>query len=124
MTRQITAPGIGRKGHSAARRIGLIAVGVAVVLAGFVAWGVETEYGSGHGLSIAVIGDHAKVYDTDGDSGTEPVFEGTRAEAEAYTEAQRTSGRNYTIPVLILAAGGALVLFGIRPGRKLGHGAA
>ena len=120
MTAQATGPGVVRTGHPTARRIGLVAVGAIMVLAGMVAWGWETEYGSGHGFSIEVIGDQAKVYDTDADAGNVVVFEGNRAEAEAYTEEQRTSGRNYTIPALIVAAGAALVLAGVWPRRKRG----
>lgn len=118
MTAQTTRPGIERKGHRAARRIGPIVVGVILVLAGAVAWGWETEYGSGRGFSVEVIGDEATVYDTDGDSGTRLVFEGTEAEADAYLEEQRTSGRNYTIPALIMVAGGAVVLVGVWPRRN------
>ena len=118
MTAQQTTRGVVRKGHPAARRIGLIAVGALMVLAGMVAWGWETEYGSGHGFSIEVIGDQAKVYDTDEDAENVVVFEGTRAEADAYVEEQQTSGRNYTVSVLILAAGGALLLVGVWPRKK------
>ena len=121
MTAQQTTRGVVRKGHPAARRIGLIAVGAIMVLAGMVAWGWETEYGSGHGFSVAVVGDQAKVYDADGDSDNVVVFEGTRAEADAYVDEQRTSGRNYTVSVLILVAGGALVLVGVWPRRKRGE---
>ena len=109
---------IERKGHPAARRIGLIAIGAIMVLAGMVAWGWETEYGYGHGFSVEVIGDQATVYDTDEDADNVVVFEGTKAEADAYVDEQRTSGRNYTVSVLILTAGGALLLVGVRPRKK------
>lgn len=115
MTAQQTNREIVHAGHPTARRIGLIGIGAMFVLAGVVAWGWETEYGSGHDLSVEVIGDEATVYDTVGDSESVVVFEGTRAEAEAYTEEQRTTGRDYTISALILAAGGAIVLVGVRP---------
>ena len=120
MTAQQTDRGVMHTGHPAARRIGLIAVGVVVILAGFVAWGWETEYGSGHGFSIHIIGNDARVYDTDEQAGNVVVFEGTRAEADAYVDEQRASGRNYVIPMLVLAAGGALVLVGVWPRSKRG----
>ena len=123
MTAQQTNREVVHAGHPRVRRIGLIGVGVIFVLAGVVAWGWETEYGSGHGFSVEVIGDEATVYDTVGDSGNVVVFVGSRAEAEAYTEAQRTTGRNYTISALILAAGGAIVLVGVWPRSQRGVGA-
>ena len=123
MTAQQTNREVVHVRHPTARRIGLIVVGVMFVLAGAIAWGWETEYGSGHGFSVEVIGDEATVFDTNGDSASVVVFEGTRAEAEAYTEAQRTTGRNYTISALILATGGAIVLVGVRPRSQRGVGA-
>jgi len=118
MAAQYTARGVVRRGQPTARRVGPIAVGAILVLAGMVAWGWETEYGSGHGFSIEVIGDQAKVYDTDADGENVVVFEGTRAEADAYVEEQQASGRNYTVSVLILATGGALLLVGAWPRKK------
>lgn len=120
MTERPTDRGPGSSRQRTARSIGLIVLGVVLVLVGMVAWGWETEYGSGNDSMIEVdaITDVAKVYDLDEQAGTrELVFEGTTAEAQAYAEEQRTSGRNYMIPALILAAGGALILLGVWPRR-------
>jgi len=88
-------------------------------LIGSVAWGLETEYGSsGTNFGVEVIGNEAKVYDVNEQTGAKLVFEGTEAEAMAYTEEQRIAGRNYLIPGLILAGATGLVLVAAVPGRS------
>jgi hypothetical protein len=109
----------GRGGLSRPVRIGLAVLGVFMGLIGSVAWGLETEYGSsGTNFGVEVIGNEAKVYDVNEQTGAKLVFEGTEAEAMAYTEEQRIAGRNYLIPGLILAGATGLVLVAAVPGRS------
>ncbi len=94
-----------RGGLSRPVRIGLAVLGVFMGLIGWAAWGFETEYGSsGTNFGVEVIGNEAKVYDVNEQTGTRLVFEGTEAEAMAYTEEQRVEGRNYLVPGLVLVA--------------------
>ena len=105
-----------RGGLSRRVRIGLAVLGVFMGLIGWVAWGFETEYGSsGTNFGVEVIGNEAKVYDVNEQTGTRLVFEGTEAEAMAYSEEQRIAGRNYLVPGLILAGATGLVLVAVVP---------
>ena len=99
-------------------RAALALLGAAVVLCGFVAWALETEYGGWDeaDLGHAVVGydeatGRAAVYASDGGA---VLFEAdSLAEVDAWIEDQRT--RNYTVPTLLIAGGGVLVLVGVMP---------
>lgn len=108
-------------------RITLAALGLLVVFAGWVAWDVETEYGGNPVGGAEISNGVTRVFDVDeqsvdaeGHAVTTIVFEGTEAEAREFMEERWNEGRNYTIPVVIIALGGMLVLGAVFPpfGRK------
>lgn len=108
-------------------RILMVVFGVFGVLVGLVAWSLETEYG-GNGVGGSETSNGVtRVFDVDeqsvdaeGHAGTTIVFEGTEAEAREFMEERWNEGRNYTIPAVIIALGGMLVLGALFPpfGRK------
>lgn len=108
-------------------RILMMVLGVFGVLVGQVAWSLETEYG-GNGVGGAEASNGVtRVFDVDeqsvdaeGHAVTTIVFEGTEAEAREFMEERWNEGRNYTIPVVIIALGGTLVVGAVFPpfGRK------
>lgn len=108
-------------------RITLAALGLLVVFSGWVAWDVETEYGGNPVGGAETSNGVTRVFDVDeqsvdaeGHAVTTIVFEGTEAEAREFMEERWNEGRNYTIPVVIIALGGMLVLGAVSPpfGRK------
>lgn len=98
----------------------LVVMGMALGFVGVVAWSLEAEYGAGtnHVVETDSASDVGRVYEVDEQTGTqELLFEGTVAEAEAFAEERRTTGRNFLIPVLLIAGGAGLFAFGIWPRR-------
>jgi hypothetical protein len=91
-------------------RIVLISVGLLVVLSGLFAWSVEDSYGAGLDYSLMPKDGRIQVFETS--SGSEPVFVGTREEANAYMEEQRAARESFVIPGAIIAAGAILVVVG------------
>jgi hypothetical protein len=104
--------------------------GIGAILAGLAGWSLENEYGtSGPARWLETAGGTAVVFEgegaTDGDPEGTQVFEGTVEQAEAYIAEHDAADarRNYTVPVLLIAAGGALVIWAVLPRRHaLGAG--
>lgn len=106
--------------RSIAVRVVLIVLGALVIFSGYVAWALETEYGGDPDRQEYVVGQEAggpvRAFTID-DNGEEIVaFQGTQEEVDAFLERER-GGRNYTVPALILAAGGIVALLGAWPVR-------
>lgn len=96
-------------------RMLLVLVGLVVMFAGLVAWGVEDEYGSDTNFKIEIRPEgRAFVYDVDeqAQSGS-PVFEGTAQEAAAYVDRRRAEGESFVVPALIVGAGATLVVVSV-----------
>lgn len=98
-------------------RIAFGVAGLLVGLFGFVLWSFEAEYGgSGVGGSetsngvTRVFDIDEQVTDSEGHPVTTMVFEGTKAEANAYIEQRSKEGRNYVIPSLTLSLGVVLLV--------------
>jgi len=103
-------------------RAGLVVGGALVVLVGLAAWSLETEYG-GNGVGgsatsngvTRVFDVNEQVLDDEHQSVTTIVFEGTETEARAFMEQRWNEGRDYTIPALIIALGGIMILSAFVP---------
>jgi len=97
-------------------RIVLILLGLVTVLGGLFAWSVEDSYGSGLDYSLKPRDGRIQVFETS--SGSEPVFVGSREEANAYMEQQRAARESFVIPGAIIAAGAILVVVGALARRR------
>lgn len=98
-------------------RVVLTVGGTLVVLVGLAAWSLETEYGGNGVIGSATSNGVTRVFDIneqslddEHQSVTTIVFQGTEAEARAFMDKRWNEGRNYTIPVLIIALGGIMIL--------------
>lgn len=95
-------------------RILLVIMGLVLLLAGAIGWGLEEVYGGDSDRQEYVIGyedGRGVVYGQDG----AVVFESTDlVGAEAYVANQRGS-RNYSVPIVLLALVGLAILAGISP---------
>lgn len=102
-------------------RILLVLVGLAVVIAGWLSWSFEQEYGSGTNFGLKIKPDKTVVvYDVDEQPGTKsPVFEGSSQDAEAYMEQRRAEGESFVIPGLVVALGVVLFVVGLLPFRRM-----
>jgi hypothetical protein len=107
-------------------RVVLAVGGPVVLLVGWAAWSLETEYGGNGVIGSATSKGITRVFDINEQSlddelqsVTTIVFEGTEAEARAFMEQRWNEGRNYTIPALILALGGIMVMSAFVP--SIGH---
>lgn len=106
-------------------RIVMGGLGVLTVLVGLAAWSFETEYGgnavggseTSNGVTRVFDIDEQSV-DAEGHPVTTIVFEGTEAEANAFIERRWSEGRNYAIPVVLMAVGGILFLGAVSPPYK------
>jgi hypothetical protein len=97
-------------------RISMVLIGLALFLAGNVAWDLESMYGGDPDRQEYVIGwdDELGGAVVLGENG-EMVYEATDIDdAEAWVEAQRGS-RNYTVPILLIVGSAILVLVGVAP---------
>ena len=97
----------------------LILLGLVTVLGGLFAWSVEDSYGSGLDYSLEPEGGRIQVFEAS--AGSEPVFVGSRAEANAYMDQQRAARESFVIPGAIIAAGATLVIVGALAGRRREH---
>jgi hypothetical protein len=98
-------------------RIGVAVLGLVIVIVGLGLRAFQAEYSSG--LNFMIESDGSAVHtvyvvdelnrDVDGNPSLTAVFQGTEAEALAYTEQRRTEEANLTVPWLITGVG-ALVL--------------
>lgn len=108
---------------SRAARVAVGVLGGLVVLVGLVAWGVESEYGSGLNFSAESDGTVYRVFEVD-EQAPDPedrfvvVFEGTEEEASAYIEQRRAEETNLVIPGLIVGVGALIVSAALIPIRK------
>ena len=94
-------------------RVMLVVVGVVLVLAGLVAWGLEQEYGGDPDRPEYVIAHEAgRPVQVLGEFGV--VFEGTQEEVDAWLEEQRGS-RDFTVPILLIVGGAVVGVIGIAP---------
>lgn len=98
-------------------RVVLVVLGSFVVLSGSLMWSLEQEKGGweGSGLGHFVVGEdeqtgRAVVWGEEG----EILFEARRIQdVDAWIESRRN--RDFTIPALVIAGGGLLVVLGIAP---------
>ena len=97
-------------------RIVLIALGLAAVLGGVFAWTVEDESGSGLDFSTEPSDGQIAVYEAE--TGSEPVFVGTRDEAFEYMERRRAAAESFVVPGAIIAVGAILVVVGALAGLR------
>jgi hypothetical protein len=94
----------------------VIVLGVVAALAGLVAWTIEDQYGSGLDFTLRPRDGQIAVYEAQ--TGSEPVFIGSRDEANEYMERRRAAGESFVVPGAIIAAGVILVLVGAFVGRR------
>ena len=97
-------------------RIVLIVVGVVTVLGGLFAWSIEDSYGSG--LDYSLMPEDGRIQVFEASAGEEPVFVGTREEANGYMQRQRAARESFVLPGAIIAAGVIMVLVGAFVGRR------
>jgi hypothetical protein len=95
------------------QRVSLLVLSLIVLFLGAAAWSVEDTYG--HGLDFTLKGRF--VHETAVD---QPVFDGTRQEADEYMERRRDSAeRDFLLPGAIIALGLALLIAAFLPWEKL-----
>jgi hypothetical protein len=100
-------------------RVLLVAGGIVLILAGYVGWALEQEYGGDDDRQEYVMFQEASgPVQVHGDSGV--VFEGTQRQVDAWLEDQR-GGRDFTTPFLLIVGGAMLVLVGVAPSPRKGH---
>ena len=92
-------------------RIGLIVLGLVTALAGLFAWTIEDEYGSGLDFTLKPRDGRTYVYEAQ--TGSEPVFVGSRDEVNVYMEQRRAAGESFVVPGAIIAVGAILVIVGV-----------
>jgi hypothetical protein len=103
----------------------LACIGLVTAFAGFVAWGIEDEYGSGTNFLVEVEGEgpqaHTIVYDLveQPPGRTIKVFEGTQEDAFTSMERRRSAGESFVVPALIIGFGAALLLAALLPYPRL-----
>jgi hypothetical protein len=106
-------------------RLLLACIGLVTAFVGYVAWGIEDEYGSGTNFSLEVDGEgpdaHTIVYDVieQPPGGRVKVFEGTQEDAFAYMDRRRSAGESFVVPGLIIGLGAVLLLAALLPRPRL-----
>ena len=96
-------------------RIGLIVLGLVAILGGVFAWTIEDQYGSGLDFTLKPRDGQTYVYEAQ--TGSEPVFVGSRDEADEYMEQRRAAGESFVVPGAVIAAGAIVVIVGALVGR-------
>ena len=95
-------------------RVFLVLLALILILAGFVGWALETEYGGDSERPEYVIGQEPDGAFVLGENG-EVVYEATDiADAEAWVGSQRGS-RNFTVPILLYVGGALSLILGVSP---------
>jgi hypothetical protein len=79
-------------------------------------WTVEDQYGSRLDFTLKLRDGQTYVYESQ--TGSEPVFVGSRDEANEYMEQRRAAGESFVVPGAIIAAGAILVIVGVLAGRR------
>lgn len=97
----------------------LVVLGLTLGFAGIIAWSFEAEYGAGTNHVIECDGDECSLYNVDEQTGTkELLLVGTQEEVDAYAEERRTTGRDFTIPILLIVVGVISLAAGVWPERS------